>query len=142
MEWVTGAGALAAMAVICARLGDSLDGVAQLGGLLFAAHMMFAWIVYNWRRPTTVRVIRAKDIIDSCVTDAVERRIDSLIVNGRFLLALLVLAAMVVAATPMVMTTSKSGGSLEPTPTIGVTKTQTLAAAKPTTTATSRTATP
>lgn len=115
MAWITGAGALAALAVICARPGDSLDGVEELGGLLLAAHLMIVWIVlHNWRRPTTVRVISAKELIDTCVTDAVERRIDSLIVSARSLLALLVLATMAAAATPMVMTTSKSGGSLKP----------------------------
>jgi hypothetical protein len=99
LAWVTGAGALAALAVASAESEAALDQVGQLGALLLGITIMLGVLLHNWRRPHAVRVISAKALMDDHLTADVERRIQSLMLGGRYLVAMLVLLA-AVAATP------------------------------------------
>lgn len=96
IAWLSGLAALAGLAIYSAAPDGTFGWAGGLGISCLLLYIVLAsMILQNWRRPTTVVVARAQEINDNYVTDAVARRIDSLLVRGRFLAVLGMIAAAV-----------------------------------------------
>jgi hypothetical protein len=87
LAWITGAAALAAMGAYTSAPAG-YEWLGELAGLLIGWYLLLAMIVlHNWRRPTTVSLVSAKEFLDVYVTEPVERRISTCISNMRYLAA-------------------------------------------------------